>query len=85
MVEEVTKTFRGFDVFIIIWSDGQEGVPELPLLEGGAQCSGGGNDDIEGLVSLYLFGLMVRKVCLNCRCGKAEHNVVEEVKKAFRV
>jgi hypothetical protein len=26
---------------------------------------------------------MVRKVCLNCRCGKAEHNVVEEEDPGF--
>ena len=26
---------------------------------------------------------MCRKVCLNCRCGKAEHNVVEEEDPGF--
>jgi hypothetical protein len=37
---------------MVILSDGQEGVPELPLWEGRAQCCGGGKDDIYGLVSL---------------------------------
>ncbi len=41
VVEEV-KTHLGFGVFIVILSHGQEGVPELPLWEGGAQCGGGG-------------------------------------------
>ncbi len=36
----------GFGVFIIILSDGQEGVPELPLWKGGAKSGGGGKDDI---------------------------------------
>ncbi len=38
--------------FVVILSDGQEGVPELLLREGGAQHCGGGKDDIKGLVSL---------------------------------
>jgi hypothetical protein len=30
----------------ICLSDGQEGVPELPLWGGGAQCGGGGKEGI---------------------------------------
>jgi hypothetical protein len=38
---------------------------------------------LDNTVLIFTPNFLCRKVCQNCRCGKAEHNVVEEEDPGF--